>query len=316
MSSAARLTVITPSYNQAAYLEATLSSVLTQDQPGLEYIVIDGASTDNSPDIIRGYASRLAFWVSEPDAGQAAAINKGLRRAQGEIVAWLNSDDTYRPGAVAAAVGFLAAHPEVDVVYGDVDFVDPAGQRLGTMPAWDFDPQLQVCATNLIPQPATFFRRALYERVGGLDETLHLALDYDLWVRMVLAGGKFAHVPQVWATYRLHPASKTQAQAGQFAAEVRRVLDKAFATGGAPTAWRPLANSNWEQLVAETHLRLGQPREARAHFLRAVRCYPWRLKSLALLAYAVDARLGSWLRRLRWRLAGRSEEPWLHLPQV
>ncbi len=308
------ISVITPSYNQAQFLEATIQSVLAPDNAGVEYLVIDGASTDGSVGIIRQYHDYLAFWVSEPDAGQAAAINKGMRQAQGEIVAWLNSDDTYRPGAIAGALDFLAAHPEVDVVYGDVEFVDSTGQPLGTMPAWDFNPQLQVCATNLIPQPAAFFRRAIFERVGGLDETLHLALDYDLWVRMVLAGGRFAHVPQVWATYRLHPASKTQSQAERFVTEVRHVLDQAFATGQAPAKWRPLADSNLEQLAAETYLRLGQPRAARAHFLRAVRRYPWRLKSLSLLAYALDVRFGHWMRRLRWRLAGRTEQPWLGLP--
>lgn len=314
MTSRPPISVVTPSYNQADFLNQTLQSVLAPDNAGVEYLVIDGASTDRSVEIIRAHAPRLAYWVSEPDTGQAAAINKGLRRAQGELLAWLNSDDTYRPGAIAAVVSYMTAHPEVDVVYGDIEFVGPDGLSLGSMPTWDFNPQQQICATNLIPQPATFFRRALFERVGGLDESLHFALDYDLWVRMLLAGGRFAHVPQVWATFRLHPTSKTQGQALQFVGDMRRVLDKAFAGGQVPARWRPLADSNLEQFAAETYLRSGQPHIARRHYLRAIRRYPWRLKTLSLLAFALDTRLGLMLRRWRWRLAGRTETPWRGLP--
>jgi glycosyltransferase involved in cell wall biosynthesis len=305
--------VVTPSHNQARYLEAALQSVLSQSHENVEYIVIDGGSSDDSRGILQRYSDRLAYWVSEPDGGQAAAINKGLRRAHGVVWAWLNSDDVYAPAALARAARFLAEHDEIDIVYGDVRFVDETGRELGTMSAWDFDPKLQMCATNLVLQPACFFRRAIFENVGGLDETLHFALDYDLWVRMVIAGARFAHVSEVWADYRLHPESKTEAQAGRFGAEVRRVVEKASAGGALPAAWRPVAESNLEQLIAETHLRLGQTSEARRHFLRAVRHFPWRSKSLGLLAYAVDLRLGQALRRWRWRLAGRKTDAWQSL---
>ncbi len=305
------ITIITPSYNQAAYLEATIRSVLDQAYANLEYIIIDGGSTDGSIDIIRRYNDRLAYWVSEPDSGQVSAINKGLRHAHGEILAWLNSDDTYRPGAIAAAVRYLSEYPEVDVVYGDVEFSDAAGQPLGTMSAWDYSVQQQVCATNLVPQPAAFFRCQALERVGGcLNERLHLAFDYELWVRMGLAGLRFAHVAEVWATYRLHAASKTETRALDFTEEVRQVVDWAFTEGGAPLAWHAAAESNLEQLVAETHLRLGQVALARRHFLRAIQRYPLRPKTVALIAFAIDRRLGLAVRRLRWRLAGRRDDPW------
>jgi GT2 family glycosyltransferase len=310
------ITIVTPSFNQAVYLGATLYSVSNQDIDGLEYFVIDGGSTDASVAVIRRHETQLTGWVSEADKGQAAAINKGLRRAHSPVLAWLNADDTYKPGAVQAALEYLSGHPHIDLVYGDVEFTDADGESLGVMPAWEFDRQLLICATNLIPQPAAFFRRALYERVGGLDEALHLALDYDLWVRMTLAGARCAHVSQVWATYRLHPSSKTQTQAAQFVTEVRRVVEKAFASGGAPAAWRPIAESNLEQLMAETYMRLGQPQVARRHFWRAVRSCPWRLKSITLLAFAIDARLGRWVRRLRWWLAGRREMPLLQIPMA
>jgi glycosyltransferase involved in cell wall biosynthesis len=310
------VSIITPSYNQARFLSETIRSVLAQDHPPNEYIVIDGGSTDNSTDIIKSYQDRLAYWVSEPDNGQAQAINKGFRLATGSVFAWLNSDDTYHPGAVGAAVTYLDQHPEIDVIYGDIEFVDASGKSLSTMRAWEFDPQLQMCATNLIPQPAAFFRRSMFEQVGGLDETFHLALDYDLWVRMLAAGARFAHVHQVWATYRVHPASKTDKQAEFFASEVKRSVDRTFASGQMPPSWRSIANSNVEQLIAESHGRLGHSREARQHYWRAVRLCPWRLKSIGLLAYVIDDRLGRLMRRIRWRLAGRADEPWQSVPKA
>jgi glycosyltransferase involved in cell wall biosynthesis len=310
MTDAGLMTVVTPSYNQATYLETTISSVLRQEGAGLEYIIIDGGSTDGSAEIVRRYADQLALCVIEPDRGQAQAINKGFRAARGEILAWLNADDCYYPNTLAAVAEFFLRHPDVDVVYGDVNFIDAAGRQLGTMPAWEFDPQLQLCATNLVLQPATFIRRRVYEKIGGLDEHLHYALDYDYWCRAVIAGACFQHVPQVWATYRLHPTSKTQAQANQFAAEMRQVVDRSFASGKLPVAWRRLADSNWEQFQAETALRQQRRKDARTHFLAAAQHHPWRLKTIALLAFALSPRLGLWIRRLRWRFAGRREQPW------
>ncbi len=315
MANATGVSIVTPSMNQGQYLAATLLSVSAQTDVQIGYYVVDGASTDGSLTVIQQYADQLAYWVSEPDRGQAHAINKGLLRARGDILAWLNADDTYLPGTLASVTTFFDRHPQVDVVYGDVEFVDVAGQRLGTMAAWEFDAQLQLCATNLIPQPAAFFRRRVYELIGGLDEDLHYALDYDYWCRAVLAGARFQHVPEAWATYRLHPASKTEAQADRFAAEMRRAVDKSFASGKLPAAWRRIADSNWEQFRAETALRQARPKEAQAHFITAARRCPWRLKTLSLLAFAASPRLGLWLRRARWRLAGRREQPW-HLFSV
>lgn len=129
------VSIVTPSFNQAAYLESSIRSVLDQDYRPLEYIVIDGGSSDGSRGILERYADRLAWWVSEPDAGQTEAINKGFARSKGSILAWLNSDDVYVPGAVREAVEYLTAHPEAGMVYGDADYIDAAARRLGRFPA-------------------------------------------------------------------------------------------------------------------------------------------------------------------------------------
>ncbi|MCJ7530019.1 MAG: glycosyltransferase, partial [Anaerolineales bacterium] len=133
------VSIVTPSYNQAQFLETTIRSVLDQVYPNLEYMVVDGGSTDGSREIIRKYADRLAWWVSEHDRGQTDAINKGFTRAHGDILAWLNSDDTYEPEAVAEAVTFLQTHPDVGMVYGDANFIDEQGQVIGRFPARQTD---------------------------------------------------------------------------------------------------------------------------------------------------------------------------------
>ncbi len=217
------LSIITPSYNQAAYLEATIQSVLGQDIPNLEYIVMDGGSTDGSVDIIRRYAERLAYWVSEPDSGQAEAINKGLGRATGEVVAWLNSDDVYRPGAAQAALAALAADPTLAFVFGDLESLDAAGQVFNTIryAPYTLDDLL---AFRIIGQPSVFMRRSALEKAGLLDPSYHFLLDHQLWLRLGQQGG-LRYVPQVWAAARHHPAAKNTAQAGGFSTEIYRILE-------------------------------------------------------------------------------------------
>jgi glycosyltransferase involved in cell wall biosynthesis len=204
------ISIVTPSFNQANFLEATLASVLGQDYRPLEYIVIDGGSTDGSVDILRRHADRLGAWVSEPDHGQTDAINKGLRRARGEVLAYLNSDDLYLPGALSRVAAFFDAHPEVDLVYGDCQLIDPAGQPLGWLPAHEFSLRRTIERAEYIPQPAAFWRRALYNQVGPFDDGLHFAMDYDFFIRAGRAG-QVAHLPHPVAAFRLHPGSKTVA---------------------------------------------------------------------------------------------------------
>lgn len=204
------VSIVTPSLNQAPFLEAAIQSVLSQGYPRLEYIVVDGGSTDGSVDIINKYASQLAWWVSEPDEGQTDAINKGFDRAHGSILAWLNSDDTYAPGAVGAAVKFLEQHPETGLVYGDANYINEAGEAIGRFPAARTDHRRLRQGYVHIPQQAAFFRGDLWKALGPLDPSFYFAMDYDLWVR-IAARSSVRYVPETWANFRLHASGKTLA---------------------------------------------------------------------------------------------------------
>ena len=206
------VSIITPSYNQAAYLERTIQSVLNQDYPNIEYILIDGGSKDGSLEIIRKYQDQLAYWVSEKDHGQTEAINKGFNRAHGEIFAWLNSDDTYEPGAISAAVKILQENPELGFIYGDCNFIDGQDRVTGRFNARQTDLKRLKQGYVHIPQQAFFFRGKLWPEVGPLDESIYFAMDYDLWLR--LAGiTSFRYFPgNPWANFRLHADAKTVAE--------------------------------------------------------------------------------------------------------
>jgi glycosyltransferase involved in cell wall biosynthesis len=202
------VSIVTPSFNQARFLEATMQSVFSQDYPRIEYSVVDGGSTDGTVEIIKKYEGRLAWWVSEQDKGQTDAINKGFARANGEILAWLNSDDTYEPGAVSAAVDYLQEHPEVGMVYGDCNFINESGRVIGKFNSAQTDYRLLRQGYVHIPQQTMFFRADLWREVGPLDTSFYFAMDYDLWTR-IAAGSEVKYVPQTWANFRLHTTGKT-----------------------------------------------------------------------------------------------------------
>ncbi len=202
------VSIVTPSYNQARFLPETIQSVLNQNYSPIEYIVIDGGSTDGSAEIIRSFASQLAYWVSQPDRGQTDAINQGFARAKGEILAWINSDDTLEPHAVQEAVDFLTTHPEAGMVYGDANFINEHGRIIGRFPARQTDYCLLRQGYVHIPQQASFFRADLWQKVAPLDTTFYFAMDYDLWVRLA-ALAPLVYRPGVWANFRLHGKGKT-----------------------------------------------------------------------------------------------------------
>lgn len=202
------VTIVTPSYNQAAYLGQTMQSVFAQTYPQIEYIVVDGGSQDGSRELIEAQAQRLAWWVSEPDQGQTDAINKGFARSTGRYLAWLNADDILHPQAVAEAVAYLEAHPQTGLVYGDADYIDASGRVVGRFPAAQTDYARLRRGYVHVPQQAAFWRADLWHQVGPLDPSFVFAMDYDLWVRLAKVS-QIQYVPRLWAQFRLHADSKT-----------------------------------------------------------------------------------------------------------
>ena len=202
------VSIVTPSFNQAPYLEVAMTSVLEQVYPNIEYILIDGGSTDASVEIIKRHANKITYWVSEPDRGQTDAINIGFSRATGKYLAWLNADDRFRPNAVAEAVDFLETHSEVGMVYGNADYIDSQGRVVGQFRAAQTDYAALRRGYVHIPQQAAFWRRELWQQVGPLDPSFTFAMDYDLWVRLAKIS-KLQYLPHPWAQFRMHAESKT-----------------------------------------------------------------------------------------------------------
>ncbi len=223
MESKPLVSIVTPSYNQAAFLEQTLRSVLDQDYPNLEYIVVDGGSTDGSPAIIERYADRLAWWVSERDRGQADGINKGFARANGEIIAWVNSDDLYLPGAISAAVAALQADPRAGMVFGDVRSIDSDGKAFNIMRFGNYGLE-DLMTFHIIGQPAVFLRRSVLEQAGYLDQRFDLLLDHQLWLRVAQVT-TLKYVPVQWAAARYHAAAKNVAQAPHYGKDAYAVIE-------------------------------------------------------------------------------------------
>ncbi len=218
-----RVTVVTPSLNQGHFLRQTIESVLTQDYPNLEYIIMDGGSTDDSAAIAAKYKGRLQF-ISEPDSGQTNAINKGFRLASGEILAWLNSDDIYLPGAILKAVTALRANPNAGFVYGEGYLIDAAGEITQRFPhTQPFDLWRLVHLSDYILQQTCFFRRSALNQIGPLTESLRYGMDWDVLIRL---GARFPalHLPQYLACLREYPAAKTSSGGAQRARELHRLL--------------------------------------------------------------------------------------------
>ncbi len=215
------VSIVTPSYNQAEFLEQAIRSVLEQDYPVLEYAVADGLSSDGSQTLIEKYQDRLAWWVSEKDQGQGDAIRKGMARARGVYVGWLNSDDYYLPGFISRAVDILEENPDCSLVYFDVLSVDSGGKKIKELRYgnWQVEDLLQF---RMIGQPGVLMRRAAYEKSGGIDPEYHCLLDHDLWVRIGLSG-KFIHRADLGAAARYHAQAKNKTAGGQFGAEALRI---------------------------------------------------------------------------------------------
>jgi hypothetical protein len=304
------VSIVTPSYNQAAFLEAAMLSVLNQpssfraghseaqDEPfWLEYMVVDGGSTDGSLEIIQKHAHQLAWWVSERDSGQAEAINKGLLRAQGEIVAWLNSDDLYLPGAIQKAVNALHADPSLGLVYGNALTINPAGQALNDLVFGDWGIN-DLLRFRIICQPAVFMRREVLERACGSDllqTNLHFMLDHHLWLRI----GRLApirHLDCFLAAARHHPSAKNVSQAPGFGRESLQLLEWLLNDPGFALLIRGQERQikgGAYRLNARYLLDGGQPGSALRSYLRALATSPgYALRHWHRILYAFASLIG------------------------
>lgn len=205
------ISIITPSFRQAAFIGRTIASVLDQQYPNLEYVVQDGGSEDGTREILESFSERLASWDSRPDSGQTEAINRGFARTSGEIMAWLNSDDILLPGALAYVAEHFVRHPEIDVVYGHRILIDENDRQIGR---WIMPPHSDEVLSwaDFIPQETMFFRRRIWDKAGGrVDESFRFAMDWDLLLRFREAGARFERLPRFIGGFRIHPQQKTSA---------------------------------------------------------------------------------------------------------
>ena len=209
MKTLPKISVVVPSFNQAKYLELTLRSILDQNYPGLELIVIDGGSKDGSADIIHNYEQHMKFWCSEPDGGQTQGIIKGFSNATGEILCFLNSDDLFEPGVLQDVGQYFIQHPDADAVYGNALWIDVEGKALRQQKEIPFNRFIWLYTYNYIPGMSMFWRRTAYDRAGGLNPAFQLAFDADLWIRFS-DHGKIKHVARQWSRMRFYPDQKNR----------------------------------------------------------------------------------------------------------
>ncbi len=285
MAELPRVTIVTPSYNQAQFLEQTIQSVLGQEYPNLEYFIVDGASTDGSVEIIQHYADRLSWWVSEKDHGQSEAINKGFARATGDIIGWLNSDDLYQPGAIAAAVEAFQAHPEVGLVYSDVLAIDGDNHVLNLMRCgdWGLD---ELMSFHTLNQPGVFMKRSVLEQAGYyLDPSYHYLLDTQLWLRLAQFA-PMVYIRKTLAAGRFHPKAKNLSATQHYGIEAIKLV------GWMKT--QPILAAHFEKI--ERQVWAGAYRIKARYLLDGGRSWPAFTSYIKSLAYYPPIALPEWHR--------------------
>jgi glycosyltransferase involved in cell wall biosynthesis len=258
-----RISIVTPSHNQAAFIEETMHSVRDQRYPSMEHIIIDGASTDRSVSILQEYSQTLGWqhlkWISEPDRGQSDAVNKGFRMATGDIIGWLNSDDLYATGSFARVTRAFDENPLVDFIYGDYLIIDETGKTLISKREIDFDWEIMLCGLNYIAQPNVFFRSKVFKKLGYLNDSLHFAMDYEFWLRAATRGLLFQHIPSALAACRWHLGAKTVSRNPHIEEELLSVremywnkkrFDNRFVQSSYRKCWnvRARASRQWRKL--------------------------------------------------------------------
>lgn len=287
------VSVVTPSYDSASFIEETIMSIKNQTYSNIEHIIMDGGSTDGTLDIIKKYEGTYNMrWISQPDKGQSDAINKGWQSSGGEILSWLNSDDTYLPQAVETAVKFLNDYPDVSVVYGDCNMINEQGEIIGRFPAHEFDLEEMLCRELMIAQPAAFFRREILDKVGFLDIDLYYAMDFDLWVRIAISGLKLKYIPQLLASFRVYPETKTSSGGSKAALEALNIVDKIFSNTKLPKEVKVLrgrAYSHRHFIIGRNYHFRNEMKQARKHLLKAINLNPRSLLNPWMIGYLLTS---------------------------
>jgi glycosyltransferase involved in cell wall biosynthesis len=245
-----KISLVTPSYNQSTFLPSTIESVLNQHYPNLEYIIMDGGSTDGSIEIIRNFEHNIDFWISESDQGQSDAINKGWKRSKGDIVGYLNSDDLLLPGSLTAISDFFKNNKDVDFIYGNALYIDESGKIIGRLNGHPFNLRSLLLRKQTIPQPTMFFRRKLLDDVGYLNEEFHYTMDLDFWLRTALKH-TMAYIPLDLAAMRMHSKSKTVSLPDLFYLDELKAIENFFSRPDLP---RNIINLK-KLVVARCYLR-------------------------------------------------------------
>jgi glycosyltransferase involved in cell wall biosynthesis len=270
------VSIVTPSFNKGPYIEETLLSVRNQTYPRIEHIVIDGGSTDETLSILEKYSGDIVC-VSEPDKGQSDAINKGWKRARGDIIAYLNADDTYTSDAVRIVVKFLNEHPDVGLVYGDGILTDENGKFIQTYHAGEFSLRdLIYCRDNIL-QPALFLRKAAYDRIGGIDENLHLAMDLDYWIRAGLLF-RVVYIPTPLATAKIYGDAKSVALMHKYVSDYEHILEKVFADPHLPPEMATEKNAVYNYVYTKgglDYIHLGMVKDGLRYLWKAFRMNPF-----------------------------------------
>ena len=302
------VSIITPAYNRASYLDETIQSVLGQDYEHIEYIVLDDGSTDNTVGVLQKYTGRI-LWETHSNRGETFTVNKGLSMARGEIIAVVNSDDPLLPDAVGTAVDFMQAHPDILVGYPDWDYIGPRSEFIGHVRVPECDYLHMVKQHHCIVGPGAFIRRRAFELAGMRDPEFRYVADFDLWLRLGLYG-KFARIPKTLATFRTHPGSATASRRGQAMAEEQvRVYDKFYARTDIPPevrrvraeaySWAYAAAAWWSRPLSVTSLR---------YLLKSIVTHPpsalskWKMAVPAVVPVPLYRLLAwSWYRVRRFR---------------
>ena len=283
-----KFSIITPSYNQGDYIEETILSILNQDWEDIELIVMDGGSQDCTVDILNKYEGKI-IWCSEPDNGQTDAINKGLRICTGDIIAYLNSDDTYERGVFRLVAEYFAAHPETEMVFGDINHIDPESNIIETLSPGPLDLEEYLRANFYLPQPTVFIRRRVFEEIGFFDDTLNLGMDLDYWLRVVLKF-RIDYIPKVLANARIYPEAKSSAMRHLYVEERRKILDKFFSSPDVPEEIRKKKDTFYSNIYLHgsyDNLCIGNYRNCLHYLNKSVRADPRnviRPKNYVLLA--------------------------------